>query len=45
MWGRGQGINTCLCRGGTKELIYVCRGEQCVCGGGTNTCVGEGSRN
>ena len=27
VWGRGLGINTCLCRGRTKELINMCAGE------------------
>ena len=50
VWGRDQGINTCVCGGGTKELIHVCVGDQfymCVWGRdkGINTCVGEGSRN
>ena len=43
--GRDQGINTCVCGGGTKELIHVCRGAKeliHVCGGRDqriNTCV------
>ena len=27
VWGRDQGISTCLCRGGIKELIHVCVGD------------------
>ena len=45
VWGRDQGINTCMCGGGTKELIHVRRGDQgittCVCGGGTKELIHE----
>ena len=49
VWGRDQGINTCVCGGGpirecgggTKELIHVCAEEGAIhtCGGGAKELI------